>query len=258
MINERKIKSPEIKTEFVIWMTVTPMLLFFIFMFGIGILLILPICIVYGLVAFLMFLRTFAVGYLVKSFLFLFAIVFAISFFFVGFHPITIAIGVLLILIFAWLMVLIAIRDFKWRTLEVLELAAMPVNEVKNGYTFRPMPTGKIEYRWDELINFSKFIGRNLVSVVYVEQDKIVFSLNHSRLRLISFSRNFVNDSWVAFDRQGNISAHISEKVYKQYNNAYAFDQLCASLGDLYAEFFKLFQNNRKEEIIQKLDYIRL
>ena len=67
-----KLKSEELRAEAIVWMVIGPMMLLFLLFFGIGILLVIPICIVYGLVSFLLFLRTLNTGYMIKSILFLF------------------------------------------------------------------------------------------------------------------------------------------------------------------------------------------
>ena len=253
-----KLKSEELRTEAVIWMVIGPIMLLFLLFFGIGILLVIPICIVYGLVSFLLFLRTLNTGYMIKTMMFLFLMVSVISLFLTGTAIFTLFAWIITLLSLIWLIFMISNRDYKWRTRELLELAAMPVEEVKNGYTDRPMPTGKLDYKWEELIRFSNFIRRNLISVVYYENEKVVFGLNHSKFKLITFSGDYSQDSWVAFDKQGNISVHISAENYRLFKDAYAFDQLCDTLGNVYADFFRLFQQGKESEILKRLDFIRI
>jgi len=252
-----KLKSEELRAEAVVWMVIGPMMLLFLLFFGIGILMVIPICIVYGLVSFLLFLRTLNTGYMIKSILFLFLMIFVVFLFLTGPGIFTIFTGIMAALSLIWLIIMIINRDYKWRTRELFELAAMPVDEVKNGYTARPMPTGQLDYKWEELIRFSHFIRSNLISVAYFEKEKVVFGLNHSKFKLITFSRDYSQDSWVAFDKQGNISVHISAQDYQNYKDAYAFDQLCNSLGSLYAGFFRAFAERKESEILKRLDYIR-
>ena len=49
----------------------------------------------------------------------------------------------------------------------------------------------------------------------------------------------------------------ISAQDYQNYKDAYAFDQLCNSLGSLYAGFFRAFAERKESEILKRLDYIR-
>lgn len=257
MYPERKLNSKAGRNETLFWMIVGPALIVLVFLFGLGVIFLAPVCLVYCLFSFLLYLRTFNPGYLVKSMMFFFLTVFFILAFFSGLDIVSLFMGGVSLLFLILLLILIAVRDYKWRTTELLELAAWPVNDVKEGYTMRPMPAGKLEYKWDELQQFASFIKRNLVSVVYHEKDKVVFSLNRSRLKLISFSSDYIRDSWISFDHSGQVSVHISKEDYKLYKDNYAFDQLCNSLGSLYSEFFLMFQQKKESNILKQIDLIR-
>lgn len=246
------------RNETIFWMIVGPFLVVLIFLYGFSLILLSPVCIVYSILSLLLFIRTHNMGYLIKSMMFFFILVFVILLFFIGPGILTFFIGGMGLVFMIWLFVLIGIRDYKWRTSEVLELAALPVEEIRNGYTMRPMPAGKADYQWNDLIRFSRFIRRNLISVTYHEDEKVIFSLNRSRLKLISFSSDYIQDSWVSFDKSGQIVVHISKEDYKMYKDSYAFDQLCNSLGSLYSDFLTLFIEKKESEIIKKIDIIRV
>ena len=231
---ERKLNTNIGRNETVLWMVLGPLLVTLVFLLGLSIALFAPICLVYSLLSLLLYVRTLNTGYIVKSLMFFFLAVFFVLVLFRGYDIITFFFGAVSLLFVIWLFILIGIRDYKWRTTELLELAAMPVNKIEEGYSMRPMPAGKVEYQWSEMLRFSKFIRRNLISVPYHEKGKVIFSLNRSRLKLISFSSNYIKDSWVAFD------------------------QLCNSLGVLYSEFLRLFQEDNEAEIIKRIDFIRI
>lgn len=258
MYFERKFNTNSGRNETIFWMILGPLLVVLTFLYGFSMILFSPFCIAYSVLSLLLFIRTRNMGYMVKSLMFLFLSVFFILLLFIGYHILTLVFGGLSLIFMVLLFILIGIRDYKWRTTEMLELAAMPVKEVKNGYTMRPMPAGKADFEWNELLRFSRFIRRNLISVPYHDKDKVIFSLNRSRLKLISFSSDYIQDSWVSFDKSGQISVHISKDDYKMYKDNYAFDQLCNSLGNLYSEFFELFRENRESEIIKQIDIIRV
>lgn len=258
MVLERKFNADSGRNETVLWMILGPALLVLVFLYGFSLILLAPFCIIYSLLSLMLFIRTKNSGYMIKSMMFVFLSLFFILIPFTGFDILTMFLGGISLLFMIWLFILIAIRDYKWRTDEVLELAAMPVSDVKEGYTMRPMPAGKLDYQWNELLQFSKFIRRNLISVPHKGDDKIIFSLNKSRFKLISFNSDYIQDSWVSFDRKGQIAVHISRDDYQMYKENYAFDQLCNSLGNIYGEFFKLFQQNKESEIIKRIDLIRI
>jgi len=257
MNNKSKFKLEEIKTELIVWSIAGPIMLLFILFFGIGILLLIPVCIAYGVVSMLLFIRTFNFGYVIKVLLFLFLTTFILLLFLNSSVIYLFFSGIIVLTFLILLIFLISNRYFKWKTTDLFELTAMPVKEVENGFTARPMHTGRIIFSWDELINFSSFISRNLISVVYYEKDKVVFGLNHSKYKLMTFSKDYSMDSWVAIDRTGNVNVHITKSDYNMFKDAYAFDQLCDTLGNVYADFFRLFQQGKKTEILKKLNNAR-
>lgn len=258
MINDSKLKSNEIKSEVILWLIIGPIMLLHLLFFGFGAFIFIPVCIAYGLVSLLLFLRTLNFGYLVKLVMFAVIMAFIGMILFKASIVLIFFTGVLSLLLLVILIILIFNRYYKWKTTELFELAALPVKDVKNGYTNRPRPTGKMDYSWEQLLNFSNFIRSNMISVVYFENDKIVFGLNHSRFKLITFNRDYLVGSWVSFDKQGNISVHIAADDYQNYKDAYAFDQLCENLGKVYRELFVLFIANKKQEILQKLNINRI
>jgi hypothetical protein len=258
MIPERKIKTFQAKNELVLWMVMGPILLVFLFLFGFGVLLFVPVLIVYCILTLLLFLRTLNMGYLLKSMLFFSLMIFALSIFFTGASVLTWTVGVFSVFLLISLIAVIVIREHRWRTTAVLEMAAMPVEEIREGYSMRPMPAGMLSYTWEELILFAGFVRKNLISVTHYELDKVVFTLDHSMGKLLSFGSADVRDTWVAFDRKGNISVHISKKDYDKFDKKYAFDELCSSLGEVYKSFFELFKEGKSQEIIRKLDILRL
>lgn len=255
---EQKRNDNSGRNETIFWMILGPLLVVLVFLYGFSLVLLSPIFAVYSILSILLFIRTRNMGYMIKSLMFFFLLLFVILLFFTGNKILTLFMGGISLIFLVWLIILIAIRDYKWRTSQMLELAAMPVDEIKNGYTMRPMPAGKADFEWNELLRYSYFIRRNLISVPYYEKDKVIFSLNRSRIKLISFSSNYIQDSWVAFERSGQVSVHISKEDYKMYKDNYAFDQLCNSLGNLYVDFFKLFRQNKEAEIIRRIDIIRV
>ena len=49
-------------------------------------------------------------------------------------------------------------RKVKWRKREILELAAFPVNENTNGFSERPKPVGKKDFKHNEILEFAHFL----------------------------------------------------------------------------------------------------
>jgi len=149
-------------------------------------------------------------------------------------------------------------RKMKWRTREMLELAALPVNEMKNGLTTRPMQAGKLNYSPGELMSFASFIRRKLIAIPVKEQSRVVFLINIPMGRLLAFSSKYLDRSWVAFDHEGNVTVNISQSDYFMYKDLLSFDKLCQSLGKLFIDFMEKYRNGEESMIIDQLNSLQL
>lgn len=151
-------------------------------------------------------------------------------------------------------------RKYKWRGREILEIAASPIKETRNGFTPRPHPTGRAEFSQQELMDFIGFIRRRMIALPYVEDDRVIFvplnmarSLNH----LYGWKVNLDDQTWVAFDFDGNVSVNIARRDYLNYQEHLSFDQLCQSLGNLFIEFLESFKKGEGKRIIAGLNALR-
>lgn len=149
-------------------------------------------------------------------------------------------------------------RKLKWRTREMLELAAQPVEDKTNGLTNRPMPIGRVEGSRADIIAFARFISKSLIAIPVVEQNRIVFIINIPMSSLLKFSNNYHDRSWVAFDYDGNVSVNLRQMDYYLYRDQLAFDQLCQSLGNLFIEFMDQYTHGQEHLIIDRLNALNL
>jgi hypothetical protein len=174
--------------------------------------------------------------------------------------PVTVFFLVLTLFFLVWLIFLIVTKKIKWRGREVLELAAAPVEKMDNGYTPRPLPAGKTEFTQRQILAFAEFARKNLIAVTYVGKDKVVFVpvMEGRELGFIlGLKSDYTAETWVIFDFNGNVSVNISHRDYLEYQQAFAFDQLCESLGNLFVEFMELFQRGEGVRIIDRTDALR-
>lgn len=169
-----------------------------------------------------------------------------------------IPIAILMAASFTVMLIFMVQRKLKWRSREILELAARPVQEKTNGLTQRPMPAGRHEYSMEELRKFSSFIGRNLIATPVHEVNRIVLVINIPKGRLLSFSSRYQDCSWVAFGLDGNVSVNISQADYFKYKDLYSFDKLCQSLGDLFIEFMEEYWQGKEFLITERLNGLNL
>jgi hypothetical protein len=152
-------------------------------------------------------------------------------------------------------------RRLKWRGREIFELAAEPVEEVGDGYTTRPRPVGKVEYTPQQMRLFAKFCARHLIALPYYTSKNITLvpiKMGEEFGRLLGLSGDYRDATWVNFDVDGEVSVHIAHKDYLDYRELLAFDPLCASLGQVFIDFFELYNKGEGVRAIDRMDDLRI
>jgi len=152
-------------------------------------------------------------------------------------------------------------RKLKWRGQEIFELAAMPVEDTGNGFTARPRPTGQVAVSKTQMIRFVDFITTNLIAFAFREENRIVFVLalpGNDTPYLLGLKKDYIEDTWVAIDFDGNISVNITQEDYLLFKQDLAFDQLCQSLGNVFVEFLELSNKGKSTQIIDRMNALRL
>ena len=160
-----------------------------------------------------------------------------------------------------WVVVLLLTRRTKWRGREVFELAAQNVDDVSDGFTSRPLPTGKIETTKTQVLNFAEYLKRNLVAMPYVEESRVVLvpvKMGREYGFLYRSRVDYLNKSWVSIDFKGNVSVSINKNDYLNYQENYSFDQLCSGMGQVFIEFFEMYKKGEGIRIIDKLNSLRI
>jgi len=258
MSPESKLKSSELKLEALVWMVLGPLLISFVIFFGFGLTLLLPVAAVYGLIALIIFLRTMNTGFMIQALMFTFLIIFILGILFwpeVFGDVMIIVLGVCCALCVLWFVILLLTKEFRWRHRDVLETASQPVVEVRDGFTERPLPVGHYDCDWRTLIKFARFMRRNLIAIPIFEEDRIVFSINLSKFRLLFYNTDYSEDSWISFDKEKNVIVNVSSLDYQQYKDAYDFNQVCTNLGNLFIEFLEYYKKDEALSILDKLDH---
>jgi len=258
----RKLKSPILSTEGIIGIiSITCFLFLLIFSFrlamGFGAL----INSFAAILSMIIMIRTRNVYFIVSFMAQLLATVFLLMialFDIVEMKPLLIAIAGLMVVSMTMMIIFILQRKMKWRTREVMEMAALPVNEIKNGFTNRPLQAAKADYSIEELQTFAFFISKSMIAIPIYEADRIIFVVNIPLGRLLIFNKDYRERSWVSFDHDGNISASISQIDYFLYKDELAFDQLCDSLGKLFLEFFEDYRSGKGQRVIDRFNAMKL
>ena len=152
-------------------------------------------------------------------------------------------------------------RKLRWRGQEIFELAAMSVEDTGESFTARPRPAGQIPISKTEMIRFVDFITTNLIAFAFREDNRIVFVLTlpgNDLPYLLGIKKDYLEDTWVAIDYDGNISVNITEEDYLLFKQDLDFDQLCQSLGNVFIEFLELSKNGQELQIIDRMNALRL
>jgi hypothetical protein len=152
-------------------------------------------------------------------------------------------------------------RKAKWRGREVFELAAVSVDDTGNGYTSRPRPVGKAEYSQKEMNAFAQFCARHLIALPYKTSKNITLvpvKMGDEFGRLLGLLGDYRDATWVNFDVNGEVSVHIAQKDYLDYREPLAFDTLCNSLGQVFIDFFDLFNKGEGVRVIDRMDDLKI
>jgi len=163
------------------------------------------------------------------------------------------AAGILLIL---HIFVLIS-KQINWKYREILELAAGPVEGAADGFTSRPFPSGSAEYSREDARGLARFLLKYVIAYPIFEADRVVLVIpRYMWSYLIFFKRNYVNETYIAFTDSGQVSVRIARPDYLAYKEELTFDQLCASLGDLFQQFMGLYRQGEAKVIIERLNAV--
>jgi len=136
-----------------------------------------------------------------------------------------------------------------------LEMAAQPIIAATNGYTSRPFPVGKLHYSKDKIIQFAKYLHKELIATTYVQDDRVILVFSNGLFQYIPFLKpDFNHLSYVSFNYQGEIAVNFARRDYKKYWDEITFDQLCNSFGNIIIDFFEAFKKREQGNFFQDLN----
>jgi hypothetical protein len=170
--------------------------------------------------------------------------------------------GTCLLVSAAWLTYLFFTRKLKWRGREILELAALPVEPSPDAFTNRPHPAGRADYTRGEILSFAELLHRNHLAWASREADRIVLvpikAGGEFRYLYGWTIPDYRDRTWVAFDFDGHVSAHVSREDYLDYREELSLDALCESLAGLFVGFLEQFKKGEARRIVERLDAVSL
>jgi hypothetical protein len=148
-------------------------------------------------------------------------------------------------------------KKINWRYREILELAAKPVDGAADGFTPRPFPSGSADYKRQDVLDLAGFLKKYVIAYPSIEKDRIVFVIPRIMWTFIlGIKRNYDNETYVAFSDSGHVSVRIAKPDYQAYKQELTFDQLCASLGNVFKEFMLLYRGGEKNKILEWLNSV--
>ncbi len=146
-------------------------------------------------------------------------------------------------------------RQINWRYRDILELAASPVEDASDGFTARPFPSGQADYSREEALGLAKYLLKYVIAYPFIEKDRVVFVIpRYMWSYLLLFRRRYDKDTYIAFSDSGEVSVRMDLRDYQAYKDELTFDQLCASLGNLFKQFLRDYKDGQSQLIIKRLN----
>ena len=171
---------------------------------------------------------------------------------------------VILILVYVfwfWLAYLVFRKKLKWRGREVMELAAMDVEDGDDSYTDRPRPAGKISATQADIIDFALYLKKNVVFMSHIEDYRVILvpvKMGREFSQLYKSGYDPINETWIAIDFDGSVTVHISRKDYLDYLDNLSFDKLSESLGTLVIRFYNQFSKHEEVRILDQINAVKV
>lgn len=169
-------------------------------------------------------------------------------------HPLHLVFAVSSAVFLAAFIAVLVSRRIDWRYKDILLLSARHVSETADGFTPRPYPTGKTEFSREDALGLSRYLKKYMIAYPFIEPDRAVLVIpEYMWLYMLFLKRDYKNSTYVVFSRSGQVIVRIAERDYTKYKEEFTFDQLCASLGDLFKQFMSWYRENHPEKIFHLL-----
>jgi hypothetical protein len=169
------------------------------------------------------------------------------------FSPLTVYIHLVLFFVVFFTTMPKIIKAFKLEVhaRKLFRLAAQQVFDVSNGYTNRPYSGGKTDAGRIEILGLARFLAGKEILMYDAGPDMVTYAFSMNTSPLVDPQLSKV--SYMSFNKDGNISVHISETDYKQYKNKLSFDQLCGSFVNIFKQFLEYYKDGNEDRIVTEL-----
>lgn len=137
---------------------------------------------------------------------------------------------------------------------KIFELAGMKISSAENGYTSRPLPAGEIQFSREQITEFAKWVHKRRLGHAIIEDDRVLISISGNMYGAMNIDPSGEKGpSYVIFNFDNTVSVHISREDYSIYTQQFTYDELCASLADVFKQFLEMYHEGREKEIFNKL-----
>lgn len=162
---------------------------------------------------------------------------------------------VIVLLIIAFWPVLAGQERYESNARRIFKLAAEIIEETAGGYTSRPFSAGNVAVSEDDLQGFARFVNGKHIARAFNRKEGfyLAFSLNKSVMRL----DDPAEVSYLSINYSGEVTVQITPADYKAYRAKYNFDQLCASMADVFIRFLNYYREGKEDRIITELKTAR-
>lgn len=158
---------------------------------------------------------------------------------------------VIILLVVVFWSSLSAQEKYEANARRLFKLAAEQLEDTAEGYTGRPFSAGKINVEPVELEGFLRFLNGKFITRTFRRGNDfyLSFSMNRSVLTITEPAET----SNICINSTGEIAVQVSQADYRQYRERFSFDQLCASMGGLFARFLEYYREGMENRIITEL-----
>ena len=140
---------------------------------------------------------------------------------------------------------------FEINSRRLFRLASERIYRADNGYTGRPYSGGRVECTRDELLGFVRFLHGNYIIRPFYYESYVCLSFSMNKSLLVINEGKEVSNVIIGYD--GGMTIKISDKDYGDYHERLSFDQLCASLADIFTRFLDYYKKGLESRIISEL-----
>ncbi|HPF02293.1 MAG TPA: hypothetical protein PLE95_03745 [Bacteroidales bacterium] len=142
-------------------------------------------------------------------------------------------------------------EKFELNSRRLFRITSERIYRTDNGYTERPYSGGRIECTRDELLGFARFLHGNFIVRPFYYETYVCLSFSMNKSLVVIHEGREVSHVLIGYD--GSISVKVADKDYRDYRERLSFDQLCASLGEIFIRFFDYYKQGLDSRIMIEL-----